>query len=122
MSAALRTHFGLPVRPGESRCLADGPRTVGTGGVEGAEVVRFVVEPRPETGSVATGTVNYLGRPEGSGLVVGQFPTVGRVCDAEPGGGAAPAAHDGASVLDGRSFAFPRAVPAQLVRDQQPGG
>jgi len=131
VSAALHKYYGLPVRAGESRRVNKDASTVGIGTLEGQEVVRIVVTPKPDACKSVAGTLNFPGQLEPSReIVVVQIPYVAEFCAADPVSVdiTAPAGDPlnklkpvkilGAAAFKNLAFALPRPVSAQQVTAQ----
>jgi hypothetical protein len=84
-SAALKTYYGLPVRPGSSRFepTADGKRAVAT--VDGHDVITAEIKAVPGPCEAAAISLNYETlSPETKQVGVTKIPFVGDSCKAEP--------------------------------------
>jgi hypothetical protein len=84
-SAALKTYYGLPVRPGSSRFepTADGKRAVAT--VDGHDVITAEIKMIPGSCEAVAASVNYESvSPETKQVVVTRIPFVADSCKAEP--------------------------------------
>ena len=84
-AAALKTYYGLPVRPGSSRFepTGDGKRAVAT--VEGHDVITAEIKTVPGSCEAAAISLNYKSvSPETKQVNVVKIPFVGDSCKAEP--------------------------------------
>jgi hypothetical protein len=84
-SAALRTYYGLPLRPGSARLepTADGKRAIGT--VNGQDLVTTEIKSVPGSCEAAAILLNYVSlSPETEQVIVNKIPVVGDSCKAEP--------------------------------------
>jgi hypothetical protein len=84
VAAALREHFGWPVRTGGSRWETTERGTRGVGLLGDREVISVEIKPSAEPCQPIHGSVNYLsqlGAPKK--LVVNEIPYVGELCGAE---------------------------------------
>jgi hypothetical protein len=131
VSAALHKYYGLPVRAGESQRVTKDASTVGIGTLAGQEMVRLVVTPKPTTCKSVAGILHYPGQLATTReIVVGQFPLVGELCEADPVSVdiTAPAGDPlhtlkpvktlGAFAFKNFAFAFPSPASAQQVKAQ----
>jgi hypothetical protein len=84
-SAALKTYYGLPVRPGTSRSepSADGKRAIAT--MNGQDFVTTEIKSVPGSCEAAAILLNYVSMSsETERVMVNKIPVVGDFCKAEP--------------------------------------
>lgn len=83
VAAALREHFGFPVRTGSSRTVNMGSKRRATGMMNGEAVITVDIKPSGKC-QAGAGTINYPGQIAGGPVMVMQVPYVGDICGAEP--------------------------------------